>query len=104
MNFWVLIYRVGWGALGVLLVITLIAIFLPPVRQYQELRHREAVLQEDIRLEEQMLKQLKEQQERLQSDPRFVERIAREELGYAKPGETIVKFLDEGTASNRPPR
>ncbi|MFH0954283.1 MAG: septum formation initiator family protein [Verrucomicrobiota bacterium] len=101
MNFWVLTYRIGWIALGILLVVALVSVFLPQIRQYQELRHREAVLQSDIRLEEEMLKHLKQQQERLQSDPRFVERIAREELGYAKPGETVFKFLDDAAPTNR---
>jgi hypothetical protein len=38
---------------------------------------------------------LKLKQEKLQEDPRFIEKIAREELGYAKPGETIFRFVDE---------
>ena len=103
MNFWVLIYRIGWVALGILLVIALVSIFLPQIMQYQELRHREAILQEDIRLEDEMLKHLKEQQERLKSDPRFVERMAREELGYAKPGEIVFKFEGENVPTNRSP-
>ena len=38
---------------------------------------------------------LRLKQERLQEDPRFVEKIARENLGYAKPGETIFRFVDD---------
>ena len=34
-------------------------------------------------------------QERLESDPRFVEKIAREDLGYAKEGEIVFKFVEE---------
>ena len=34
-------------------------------------------------------------QEKLQEDPTFVEKIAREDLNYAKPGETIFRFVDE---------
>jgi cell division protein FtsB len=104
MNFWVLIYRIGWIALAILLVIAVTSMFLPQIRQYQELRRKEAVLQEDIRLEEEMMKHLKDQQQRLQADPRFVEKIAREEFGLAKPGETVFKFVDEEPPTNAKPR
>jgi cell division protein FtsB len=104
MNFWVLIYRVGWIALGILLVIAVAIMFLPKVKEYQEDRRKEAVLQQDIQLEMEMVKHLQDQQQRLQSDPRFVEKIAREEYGLAKPGETVFKFVDEEPSTNPPRR
>jgi cell division protein FtsB len=103
MNYWVMIYRVGWITLAALVVIAVIAMFAPQFKQYHELRRKEAVLQDEIRVEEEIVKHLKEQQERLKSDPRFVEKLAREELGYAKPGETVFRFTDdEAPTSNRP--
>ena len=105
MNFWVMIYRIGWIALAILVVIAVIAMFIPQISQYNELHRREAAIQEEIRLEEEIIKHLKSQQDKLRTDPRFVEKIAREELGYAKPGETVFHFTDdEAPASNRPPR
>ena len=106
MNFWVMIYRVGWIALGILVAVAVVAMFVPQIRQYNELHRKEAALQDEIRLEEEIVKHLKEQQERLKSDSRFVEKLAREELGYAKPGETVFRFTDdeESPASNRPSR
>ena len=101
MNVWVLIYRIGWIALAVLIIIGVGSMFWPQIRQHQELQKREAALAEDIRLEEEMIKHLREQQERLRSDPRFVEKIAREELGYAKPDETIFKFVDDEPQTSR---
>lgn len=35
----------------------------------------------------------------LRSDPRAIERIAREELGLARPGETVFILREEGVAS-----
>lgn len=103
MNYWVMIYRIGWITLAILVVIAVIAMFVPQIKQYNELHRKEAALQEEIRLEEEIVKHLKDQQERLKSDPRFVEKLAREELGYAKPGETVFRFTDdEPPASNRP--
>ena len=106
MNPWVLIYRVGWVALGILLLAAVTALFLPDIKEYRELRRKQQVLSEDLRLEEEMVAHLKKQQEKLQSDPRFIEKIAREEFGLAKQGETVFKFTDEdtSTSTNRLPR
>jgi cell division protein FtsB len=105
MNFWVLLYRIGWITLAVLVVIAVVAMFVPQIRQYNELNRKEAALQDEIRLEEEIVNHLKDQQQRLKTDPRFVEKLAREELGYAKPGETVFRFTDdEAPASNRPAR
>lgn len=104
MNLWVLTYRVAWIALAVLVLIAAGALFYPQVRQYQEYRRKETLLQEDVRMEEELLRTLKTQQERLQSDPRFVEKVAREEFGYAKPGETIFKFSDDTQQTSTPRR
>ncbi|MBI2567464.1 MAG: septum formation initiator family protein [Candidatus Schekmanbacteria bacterium] len=35
-------------------------------------------------------------------DPRFAERVAREDLGMAKAGETVFIIADEGVGSNAP--
>ena len=100
MNLWIFIYRFSWSILAVLAFAALITAFAPPIRQFRELQHKQAQLEEEVRLEEEMLKYLKTKQERLLNDPRFVEKIAREELGLAKPGETIFKFVDDAT--NKP--
>ncbi len=102
MNIWSLIYRISWIALIILGVILLAAMFWPQIRHYRELQRKEAALAADIRMEEEILKHLKAQQERLKSDPRFVEKIAREELKLAKPGETIFKFAEDEPQSFRP--
>ena len=95
MNIWVTLYRMGWTALGILFVVGVAALFLPPLRQYQDLRQKKVALQEDVLQEEDMLNHLRKQQERLRTDPRFVEKIAREEWGYAKTNETVFKFVDD---------
>ena len=42
-------------------------------------------------------KQLTAALEAMNNDPKAVERLAREKLGYAKPGETVIKFEDVST-------
>jgi cell division protein FtsB len=34
--------------------------------------------------------------ERLRNDPGYIEKLAREELGYVRPGETVLKFPSTG--------
>jgi cell division protein FtsB len=34
--------------------------------------------------------------DRLRNDPAYVEKLAREELGFVRPGETILKFPTPG--------
>ena len=104
MNFWVLIYRIGWCALALLVVVALASLFFPQIKQYQEYHRKQVTLEADIEMEKQMLKHLQEQQQRLKTDPRFVEKIARDELGYAKPGETIFKFVEDEPQTPAPRR
>jgi cell division protein FtsB len=99
MSIWVIIYRFAYAVLALLLLSALAWVFYPPLRDARQLERKRSVLEEEIRLDREMLKLLKEKQERLLRDPRFVERIAREELGLAKPGETVFKFTDEEPAA-----
>ncbi len=46
-------------------------------------------------------KSLAEQVTSLKSDPRSIERIAREEMGLARPGEMIFKIPDTGKPATK---
>lgn len=95
MNLWKFISRICL-LLAVALVVGIVAsFFLPQIERQRELRAREAELRQDIQKEAEKLRLLKLKQEKLQEEPRFIEKIAREEIGYAKPGETIFRFEDE---------
>jgi cell division protein FtsB len=63
---------------------------------------RKEVLRLDTRIEREQeeRKQLKSAVETLSNDPKAVERLAREQLGYAKPGETVIRF--EAPLTNPP--
>jgi cell division protein FtsB len=58
----------------------------------------------DVQLqnEEAKSKQLKAEIDALRNDPKTVERLMREKLGYAKPDETVVRF--EPAVTNTPGR
>jgi len=77
-----------------------IALWYLPLIQENE-RFRKVVLQLDkqIAKAEENNRQLKISIESLRRDPKAVERLARERLGYAKPGETMIHF-DERSANS----
>ena len=96
MNFWKFIYRLGLIACILLAAaIVVLRFYLPKIREQRRLRAEKAAIELDIQQEAEQLRMLKLKQEKLQEDPRFIEKIAREDLGYAKPGETVFRFVDE---------
>lgn len=78
--------------------------YLPVIKQNE--RMRKAILQLDAQIhkDEQTSKQLRASIDALRYDPKAVERLARERLGYAKPGETVIRFEPPATNSIVAPR
>lgn len=95
MNVWKFIQRICLIAIVALIVGIVLRLYLPKIEEQKRLRAQTEALRQDIQREAEQLRQLKRKQEKLQEDPRFVEKIAREDLNYAKPGETIFRFVDE---------
>ena len=62
------------------------------------MRQRILLLDNQVQKEEENAKQLRASIDTLRRDPKAVERLARERLGYAKPGETVIRF--EAPATN----
>ena len=83
--------------------ILLVAIwYLPLIKQNE--RYRKEILRLDtlVQKEEDTGKQLRTSIDALRFDPKAVERLARERLGYAKVGETVIRF--EAPQTNTAPR
>lgn len=95
MNAWKFIQRICLILILILVAGIVASFFRPLIQRQKELRAREEALRLDIQKEAEQLRVLKLKQEKLQEDPRFIEKIAREDLGLAKPGETIFRFVDE---------
>lgn len=88
--------------IGLLLLAFLVAIgvwYLPLIRQNERMRREVMRLDAQVQQEAEAKRQLSAQVEALNNDPKAIERLAREKLGYAKPGETVIRF--EG-ATNPP--
>lgn len=89
-----------WGKLTrvviALLVIALLGIiwqwYLPLIKQNERMRRTTLSLDTRIQTEEAAQKQYKTSIDTLRYDTNAIERLAREKLRYAKPGETVIVF------------
>src|SRR5258705_221848 len=73
--------------------------YLPLIKHNERMRQHILRLDAQIQKQEDSAKLLKASIDALKYDPRAVERLARERLGYAKAGETVVRF--ETVPTNR---
>jgi cell division protein FtsB len=77
-------------ALAALLLI--ITTYLPLIKQNEQYRRRIDKLQTELDREKAESKRLQAEFDALRNDPKTVERLAREKLGYAKADETVIHF------------
>lgn len=104
MRFWLILYRVATAVFVAVVVIAVISAFLPKIRQNQERQRKIAAIEEENRRKEDDIKKLRKQQDQLATDPKYVEKLAREELGKAKAGETVYRFGGRKTNEHLPRR
>jgi cell division protein FtsB len=76
--------------------------YLPLIQQNERMQRLNLQLERDLEVEKEKSKQLQSQIDALRNDPKTVERLAREKLGYARAGETVVRF--EQPVTNAPAR
>lgn len=66
--------------------------YLPVIQENERMRGQIYKLKEQLQAEEEKASQLQSEIDALQNDPKTVERLAREKLGYARPDETVIYF------------
>jgi cell division protein FtsB len=81
--------------IAVLLIIGLC--YLPLIHENERMRRDIDNLDRELQEQQELSKQLQAQIEALRDDPKTVERLARDKLGYARPDETIVRFETNAT-------
>lgn len=91
MNAWKHTYWYGAGVLVVLLFLIAMTYLIPQHRKLRELEARRARFQQENRMLEASVGDLKERQDQFNTDPLFVERVAHE-AGRVKPGEILYIF------------
>jgi cell division protein FtsB len=77
-------------AVAILLLIGMT--YLPLIQQNENYRREIDRLDVEIQKQVETSKELQNEIDALRNDPKTVERLAREKLGYAKPEETVVHF------------
>ncbi len=91
--------------IGLLLLAFLVAVgvwYLPLIRQNEAMRREVMRLDDQVKKEAETKRQLNAAVESLSNDPKAIERLVREKLGYAKPGETVIRFEETPTNSAPP--
>lgn len=66
--------------------------YLPVFEQNERMREKIMALEAEVKAAEAKKHHLEQAIRNLQEDPKTVERLAREKLGFAKPGETVIYF------------
>lgn len=73
--------------------------YIPLFQQNERMRREIQSLQAQNRREDLAAHQLDERIKALRDDPKTLERMAREKLGYAKTGEMVIFFQQRATNS-----
>jgi cell division protein FtsB len=100
--------RLAQLVIGLLVLAVLLGIafwYLPLIQQNERMRREIHRLETELHKEEDTNRQLKTAIDNLRDPataPRAVERLAREKLGYAKPGETVIRFQDPPATNSVP--
>jgi len=89
------------GAILALLLVGVLFSSVYPIRRYFQVRSSIAQLQHEDRALDQRTQQLTKQKASLQSDAE-VESIARQDLGYVRPGEVPFAIIQPSVAPSTP--
>lgn len=96
MNVWDKLTRVVVFLIFAATILAVVLWYTPVIKQNERMRKERLELDQQIAKEEETAKKIDTQTRALQ-DPRTVERLAREKLSYAKPGEIVVHFEQPST-------
>jgi cell division protein FtsB len=86
---------VGSGAVA-LLTLGLAVYGGNQVLRVSQLKHQLEVMERDIVGLRARAEELTRTVDRLRNDPAYMEKLAREEFGYVRPDETVLKFPSAG--------
>lgn len=91
MNIWLVIYRVSWVLLVVLCIVGLTCVYVPRINNMRALQEEKAAIEAANARERARIDELRDKQERFQTDPEYVEHVAREQ-GMVKKDEVLFKL------------
>ena len=91
LGIWGKLNKIVLVLIGLAIVIGISRWYLPVIERNERMRKEVLRLDGEIQKEEATARQMRDSIEAMR-DPKVVERLAREKLGYAKPGETVIRF------------
>lgn len=88
----------------VLVLAILYSVFAGPrgLLKVQDLREQKRAMEREIDSLERVRETLLDEKRRLLTDMAYIERLARKELGMAKPGEQVYRFVDPDAVDTVP--
>ena len=92
LGIWTKLTRLIILLLLVAAVLGIVLWYLPLIKQNEGIRKKKLLLEQHIKQEAEIQKQLVNSIRSLQEDPKALERMARETLGYARTNETVIRF------------
>jgi cell division protein FtsB len=92
--------RLGIVAMVALAVVLAVFGIKESIRAWQMRRDMQAVERDLTTLRAQQA-ELARTVDRLRNDPLYIEKLAREEMGMVREGETVLKFPSQGSAKPR---
>lgn len=83
--------------LGVLVVLFVFfsSLIAQTYREYKHFKEREVRIEQKLTQARKEFEQKEAYLAQLLEDPEFLERVARERLGYSRPDEVLFRFADE---------
>ncbi|HEY1661383.1 MAG TPA: septum formation initiator family protein [Verrucomicrobiae bacterium] len=92
LGIWSKLTKVVLGLVVIAVLLLIGMCYLPVIRENERMQRQILVLQQQIQSEQEKSKVLQVEIDAISHDPKTVERLAREKLGYALPDETVVHF------------
>ena len=96
-DIWNKLTRLVIALLVIAVLLVIAGWYLPLIRQNERMRREVQRLDNQTQKESEIGRQLKSSIDALRNDPKAVERLTREQLGYVRTGEVVVHFEPAGT-------
>lgn len=101
LGLWSKLAKIVVGLVVVAILLLIGMCYLPLIHQNQRMRAENLRLEMELQKEMEKSRQLQIEIDALLHDPKTVERLTREKLGYAKPDETVIRFENPTNAATR---
>jgi cell division protein FtsB len=98
---WDTLTKLVVGLIVVAGVVLLVVCYLPGTERKQRMLREIQTTESAVKKEDETARALTGSINTLRNDPKAVERLARDKFGYAKPGETVVRFEELPTNAVR---